>query len=62
MLKELMKLLRPEKKLQIDTFDWYEELIWKSEIKKIKRNRSYIYVDSYFNDDTEKYYIEYYIK
>ncbi|MCE4957686.1 hypothetical protein [Macrococcoides caseolyticum] len=62
MLKEIIRLIKSKKRIQIDSFEWYEELVWKAEIKKIKRDRRYIYADSYFNDDTEKYYIEYYIK
>ncbi|MCU7557288.1 hypothetical protein [Macrococcus capreoli] len=62
MLKEIIKLIKPEKKIQIDSFEWYEELVWMSEVQKIKNDKRFIYVDSYYNDETEKYYIEYFIK
>lgn len=62
MLKEVIKLIRPEKKMQKDVFDWYEQGIWMAEIIKCKANKKQIFVKAYFDDDTEKYYIEYYNK
>ncbi|MGK0575547.1 hypothetical protein [Macrococcus capreoli] len=62
MLKEIIKLIKPKKKLQIDSFEWYEELVWMSEIQKYKNDKRFIFVDSYYNEETEKYYIEYFIK
>ncbi|RAI79333.1 hypothetical protein BFS35_012295 [Macrococcoides goetzii] len=61
-IEKVLKIIKPEKQIQRDVFDWYEEGIWKASIIKCKDNKNLIYVDSYFDDETEKFYIEYYIK
>ncbi len=61
-LKEIVKLIKPEKKLQKDVFEWFEKGIWMAEAIKCKSSNKLIYVDSYFCEETDKFYIEYYIK
>ncbi|WP_414055227.1 hypothetical protein [Macrococcus equi] len=60
--KEFINVLKPKRKLQKDVFDWYEEGVWKAEVIKCKQNKRTIYVNSYFCDEKEKFYIEYYNK
>ncbi|QYA42099.1 hypothetical protein KYI11_10940 [Macrococcoides bohemicum] len=61
-LEKVFKLVRPEKKLQVDTFEWYEKGRWVVEVIKCKSDKKIIYLDSGFNNDTEKYFIDYYNK
>lgn len=62
MLKEILKLIKPKSELQIDSFLWFEKGRWIAEVIKCKSNKRMIYVDSYFDEETENYIIEYYIK
>lgn len=62
MLEEILKLIKPKRKLQKDSFLWFEEGRWMTEVIKCKSNKRMIYVDSYYDEETEKYIIEYYNK
>gem|GEM_PF-2363451 len=61
-LKHIMKLIKPERKLQRDTFKIYEYNIWQYEIRKIRENKHYILVDYGVDDKNECMYIEYFIR
>lgn len=57
-----MKLIKPERKLQRDTFKIYEYNIWQYEIRKIRESKHYILVDYGVDDRNECMYIEYFIR
>ncbi len=61
-LEKVIKIIRPAKKIQVDTFEWYEKGRFKAEEIKCKKSIRYIFVDSGFNEETEKYFIKYYNK
>lgn len=60
--EKVIKIIRPDKKLQMDTFEWYEKGRFIAEEVKCKNNKRQLYVDSGFDDETEKYFIKYYNK
>lgn len=57
-----MKLIKPERRLQRDTFKIYEYNLWQREIRKIRESKRYILVDYDVDDKNECMYIEYYIR
>lgn len=61
-LKQIMKLIKPERRLQRDTFKIYEYNLWQREIRKIRESKRYILVDYDVDDKNECMYIEYYIR
>lgn len=61
-LKQIMKLIKPERKLQRDTFKIFEYNLWQHEIRKIRESKRYILVDYGVDDENECMYIEYYIR
>ena len=61
-LEKVIKTIRPEKKIQVDTFEWYEKGRFMAEEIKTKKNKKQIYVDSGFDEERRKYFIEYYDK
>lgn len=61
-LKQIMKLIKPQRKLQRDTFKIYEYNLWQREIRKIRESKRYILADYGVDDENECMYIEYFIK
>lgn len=61
-LEKVIKTIRPEKNIQVDTFEWYEKGRFIAEEIKTKKNKKQIYVDSGFDEERRKYFIEYYDK
>lgn len=57
-----MKLIKPQRKLQRETYEHYEYNLWRREIRKIRESNRYILVDYDVDDENECMYIEYFIR